>query len=115
MAIKSCCEYLQGLRFKLHSFGIPVDMPCYIFGDKILVLSNCTHPDSVLQKKSLSIAYHFVREGVAAGEWQTAYINTENNCADIISKDLPGGLKRHKVTSMILHHVYDYDRGRLQV
>ena len=109
MAMKACCEYLRGLRFKLRSFGIPVDTPCYIFGDNKSVLSNTSIPDSVLQKKSLSIAYHFVREGVAANEWLTAYVNTDDNCADMLSKSLPGGQKRRKFTGMILHHVFDYD------
>jgi hypothetical protein len=109
MAMKSCCEYLRGLRFKLRSFGIPVDSPCYVFGDNKSVLSNASIPDSVLQKKSLSIAYHFVREGTAANEWLTAYINTNDNCSDMLSKSLPGGAKRRKFTCMILHHVYDYD------
>ena len=109
MAMKACCEYLRGLRFKLRSFGIPVDTPCYIFGNNKSVLSNTSIPDSVLQKKSLSIAYHFVREGVAANEWLTAYVNTDDNCADMLSKSLPGGQKRRKFTGMILHHVFDYD------
>ena len=109
MAMKSCCEYLRGLRFKLRSFGIPVDMPCYIFGDNKSVLSNTSLPDSVLQKKSLSIAYHFVREGTAADEWRTTYVNTDDNCADMLSKSLPGGWKIRKFTSMVLHHVYDYN------
>ena len=104
MAMKTCCEYLRGLRFKLRSFGIPVDMPCYVFGDNKFSL-----PDSVLNKKSLSIAYHFVREGTAANEWLTTYVNTDDNCADMLSKSLPGGWKRRKFTGMILHHVYDYD------
>ena len=108
MAMKSCCEYLRGLRFKLRSFGIPVELPCFIFGDNKSVLSNTSIPDSVLQKKSLSIAYHFVREGAAANEWLTSYVNTDDNCANMLSKSLPGGQKRRKFTCMILHHVFDF-------
>ena len=66
-------------------------MPCYIYGDNKSVLSNLSLPDSVLNKKSLSIAYHFIREGTAANEWLTAYVNTDDNCADMLSKSLPGG------------------------
>ena len=35
MAMKHCCEYLRGLRFKLRSMGIPVDHPSFVFGDNI--------------------------------------------------------------------------------
>ena len=109
MAMKQVCEYLRGLRFKLRSMGIPVDFPCYVFGDNKSVLVNGSQPYSVLKKKSNSIAYHFVREGSAANEWILTYVNTDDNCADMLSKSLPGGRKRRKFTCMILHHVYDYD------
>jgi hypothetical protein len=109
MAMKHCCEYLRGLRFKLRSMGIPVDFPCYVFGDNKSVLVNGSQPFSVLKKKSNSIAYHYVREGSAADEWRLSYVNTNDNCADMLSKHLAGGQKRRRFTSMILHHVYDYD------
>jgi hypothetical protein len=61
IAMKQCCEYLRGLRYKLQMMGIPVDGPAYIFGDNQSVLANTTIPESVLKKKSQSIAYYFVR------------------------------------------------------
>ena len=67
-AMKECCEYLRGLRYKLRMMGIPVDLPSYIFGDNQSVLVNSSIPTSTLKKKACSIAYHFVREGVTADE-----------------------------------------------
>ncbi len=69
VALKTCCEYIRGLRYKLRMMGIPVDLPTYIFEDNQSVLKNSTLPDFVLQKKSSSIAYHFIREGVPRREW----------------------------------------------
>jgi hypothetical protein len=71
VAIKQCCEYRRGLRYKLRMMGIPVNGRCYICGDNQTVLANTTEPGSTL-KKSQSIAYHFVREGVANVEWRTS-------------------------------------------
>ena len=65
VTMKHCCEYIRGLRYKLRMMGIPVEGPAYIEGDKKSVLENTTIPDSTLNKKSQSIAYHFVREGAA--------------------------------------------------
>lgn len=48
--------------------GIPCDDPTYIYGDNQSVLKNSSMPDSMLKKKSNSIAYNFVREGVAMKE-----------------------------------------------
>ena len=69
IAMKQCCEYLHGLRYKLCMMGIPCDQPSHIYGDNQSVLANTTMLDSTLKKKSQSIAYHFVHEGSAHGEW----------------------------------------------
>ena len=105
IAMKSCCEYLRGLRFKLRMMGIPVEGFSYIFGDNKSVLSNTQKPHSVLNKKSSSMAYHFVREGVAKNEWRTAYLNTNHNPADIFTKYLSAGDKRTRFTGYFLHYV----------
>ena len=65
VAMKQCCEYIRGLRYKLRMMGIPVEGPMYIYGDNQSVLAI---PDSTLKKKSQSIAYHFVHDGVAKDE-----------------------------------------------
>jgi hypothetical protein len=72
VAMKQLCKYLRGLRYKLRMMGIPVLGPTYIQGDNQSVLANTTIPESTLKKKNQSIAYHFVREGVARGEWRTS-------------------------------------------
>jgi Reverse transcriptase (RNA-dependent DNA polymerase) len=105
-AMKQCCEYLRGLRYKLRMMGIPVYEPAYISGDNQSVLANTTNPDSTLKKKSQSIAYHFVREGVARGEWRTSYVNTHDNEADLLTKTLPSGEKRRGFVRNLLHHIF---------
>ena len=104
--MKQCCEYLRGLRYKLRMMGIPVEGPAYIQGDNQSVLANTTIPDSTLKKKSQSIAYHFVREGAARDEWRTAYVNTHDNEADLLTKVLPFGAKRVGFVRNILHHIF---------
>jgi hypothetical protein len=106
VAMKQCCEYLRGLRYKLRMLGIPVDGPAYIFGDNQSVLANTSIPESVLKKKSQSIAYHFVREGVARDEWRTTYINTNENEADLLTKVLPNGAKRQGFVAKLIHHIF---------
>ena len=106
IAMKQCCEYLCGLRYKLHMMGIPVYGPCYIQGDNQSVLVNTSIPESALKKKSQSIAYHFVREGVARDEWRTAYVSTKYNGADLLTKVLPNGEKQKVFVCNILHHIF---------
>ena len=68
---------------------MPVIGPAFVHGDNQSVLANATIPDSTLKKKCQSIACHFVREGVAKDEWRTAYINTEDNPADLLTSSAP--------------------------
>jgi hypothetical protein len=105
VAMKQACEYVRGLRYKLRMMGIKVDEPTFIFGDNKSVLYNTTSPGSTLKKKSNAIAYHFVREGVARDEWRTAYVGSDDNVADMLTKPLSGP-KRVKFVRMMLQHIY---------
>ncbi len=107
LAMKHCTEYIRGLRYKLRMMGIAISGPTYIYGDNQSVLANTSKPESVLKKKSNSIAYHFVREGCARDEWRTTYVNTNFNPADLLTKPLASGEKRRRFVSMLLHHIYD--------
>ena len=86
--------------------GIPVEGPMCIYRENQSVLANTTIPDSTVKKKFQSIAYHFVREGVARAEWRTSYINTHDNEADLLTKQLPHGEKRKGFVSNLLHHIF---------
>ena len=63
--MKQAAEYLRSLRYNLGMFGIPVDKPGFIYYDNQLVIVNALSPESTLNKKSQSIAFHFIREGCA--------------------------------------------------
>ena len=106
IAMKQLCEYLRGLRYKLRMMGITCYGPAYIQGDNQSVLANASIPDSVLKKKSQSLAYHFIREGCAYGEWMTLYIHTSENKANLLTKTLPYGDKRRRFVRSLLHHIY---------
>ena len=67
--------------------GIPGEGQICIYGDNESVLGNTSIPDSTLKMKSQSIAYHFVREGVARDEWRTSYVNTDDNEADLLTSN----------------------------
>ena len=95
--MKQCCEYLKGLRYNLRMMDIPVYNPCLIYGENQSVLCNTTNvPDSMLKKKTASVAHHFMRERVSFDEWRTTFINAKENPADILTKNLPTGLNRYR-------------------
>ena len=86
--------------------GIPVNNPCFVYGDNQSVLWNTSHPGSTLKKKSSGVAYHFVREGVSSDQWRTTYINTKLNPADLFTKLLKAGSDRYRKVKMLLYDIY---------
>ena len=104
IAMKQAMEYVRGLRYKLRMFGIPVDEPAFVYGDNQSVLVNTTMPQSTLNKKMHSCAYHFIREGCARDEWRATYISTHANIADLMTKPLSGE-KRWGFVRALLHHI----------
>lgn len=106
LAMKHCCEYLKGLRYKVRMMGIPLEHCCFVYGDNKSVLYNTTLPDSTLKKKSHSVAYHYVREGCATDEWRTAYIRSNENCSDICTKSLPSGIDRKNKVRSVMYDIY---------
>ena len=71
-------------------FGIAIDGPTNTFCDNNSVVQNVTRPESVLQKKNNSIAYHKVRESVASTAMRgVLHEPGATNLADVLSKWLP--------------------------
>ena len=95
IAMKIAMEMIEGLRYKLRMFGVPLDGPANVFGDNQSVISNASVPESPLKKKHVAICYHRVREACASGAIRIAKEDTESNLSDIFTKNLP--FPRHKV------------------
>ena len=106
IAMKQCCMYLWGLQYKMRMMGIPCELPVFIFSDNQSMFANTTIPNSTLEKKSQSIAYHFVREGTTKDEWRTWSMNMHNNEVDLLTKLLPNGEKRKGLVRNLLHHIF---------
>ena len=64
MAMKTAVEMIEGLRYKLRAFGVPVDGPAFLFCDNQSVVFNASTPESALKRKHNAIAYHKVRASV---------------------------------------------------
>jgi hypothetical protein len=111
VAMKQATEAARGLRYKLRMMGIEIDGPTYTYGDNMSVIHNTQRPESTLKKKSNAICYHFMRESVAMGETLTGHVKSEDNPADICTKVIPGGIKRDRLTEMILYFATNLSDG----
>jgi hypothetical protein len=72
----------------LRSLGVVLNGPALILGDNMSVVLNTTVPSSVLKKKHNRIAYHRVREAIAARIMRFAYIKCEEHVSDMLTKPL---------------------------
>jgi hypothetical protein len=71
--------------------GIGIDGPAMMFCNNKLVIINTTMPSSQLKKKHDEVAYHQVRETIAAGIINFFHIPSVSNFADVLTKPLSGG------------------------
>jgi hypothetical protein len=67
IAAKTAVDMIEGLRYKLRMLGITIDGPTNLFGDNQSVVVSATQALSTLKKKHNAIAFHRVRESLAAG------------------------------------------------
>ena len=85
-AMKTAVELTEALRYKLRMFGVPIDGPTSVFCDNEAVYKITVLPESTLNRKHHSIAYHRCREAVAAQTIQVAKEGTLNDLADLFTK-----------------------------
>ena len=103
MAMKTAVEMTEGLRYKLRMMGVPLDGPANVMADNMSVVKNTSIPESVLKKKSNSIAYHYVRERAAAGMILVRHERTDSNIADILTKIQPHSVRERLLRLLFMH------------
>ena len=70
--------------------GIPITGPNQILCDNNSVVLNTTLPSSTSKKKNNAIAYHKLREAVAAKIINVKHISGQDNVADTLTKPTLG-------------------------
>jgi hypothetical protein len=81
-------EHVIAMRYNMRMLGIAVQAPTVMLIDNMLVVINSSIPSSTIKKKHNSIAYHKVREAVAAGIVKVTHVNSTVNIADLLTKAL---------------------------
>ena len=93
--MKSYVSAIETLRFKLRIFGVPVEGLAHVYCDNQGVVNNSSKVESTLDKKQNSVAYHYVRNVVAASIITVAWIKSTDNLADALTKMLPEVNRNH--------------------
>jgi hypothetical protein len=88
VASRLATELILEVRYMLRSLGVALDGPALMLGDNMSVVLKTTVPSSVLKKKHNAIAYHRVREAIAARIMRFEYFKSEENVSDALTKPL---------------------------
>ncbi|CAJ1931864.1 unnamed protein product, partial [Cylindrotheca closterium] len=101
-ALKTGVELVEGLVYKLQMMGVPIDGHCHTLVDNNSVVMNASRPESVLKKKSNSVAYHYVRSKCASDLIWVAWEGTKTNLADTLTK-IHTGRERARLMGFIMY------------
>jgi hypothetical protein len=99
--MKIALEMNSALRYKLRMMGVPIEGASNTFGDNASVIKNVTLPESTLNKRHNSIAYHKCREECACGAARVAHEAGKENCSDGLTKCLAGPAFHAFATSVL--------------
>lgn len=92
----------EGLWMRLFlaslNFSFPAPFPMLCDNQSTLKMANTDTSSS--RSKHINVRYHFIREKVADGTFETAWIPTADMIADIFTKPLPFPLFSHHHTSL---------------
>jgi hypothetical protein len=88
MAASAAAREALWLRKLLGDFEIHVDC-ISIMGDNQAALHMLKHPVASMRSKHIDIMHHFARERMERGEVNFEYVRTDEQLADIFTKQLP--------------------------
>ena len=104
VAARIATDMAVELTYNLQMIGVPLDGSILMLGDNKSVVINTTIPSSALKKKHNAIAYHRVREAIAARIVRFCHIDTQVNIADVLTKPLVGPTFHQLVSPLLFRN-----------
>jgi hypothetical protein len=109
VAARIAAEMVMEIRYALRMLGVPFDGPTTMYGDNKAVILNTSVPSSMLKKKHNAVAYHRVREAIAANILVFLHISTKENVADVLTKPLAAVLFHALLVHILFRHRLNND------
>eukprot|EP00957_Ditylum_brightwellii_P024788 1873245-Ditylum_brightwellii.AAC.1 len=100
VALCIAIDLVEGLRYKLRMFGVPLEGEANVFCDNKFVIKNSTISESQLKKMHQAMCWHRAWEAVASSIYLIWHETSETNVADLFTKFL-GPQHRKELLSMI--------------
>jgi hypothetical protein len=91
----ACSEGAKDIKFVvqvLMSMGIPVKLPVIVRVDNVGAIFMAENVTTSARTRHVDVRYHFVREFVEDGFIKIIFVRSEENTADIFTKNVTGAL-----------------------
>ena len=96
MALSDCAKDCAWFKTLFTELGIPIDF-VPLHGDSCGTIFNTQNPVTQKGIKHIDIRYHYIREQLDMGTLQLFYVPTNENTADMFTKNLgPTAFLRHR-------------------
>ena len=99
MAISDCSRQVSWMRNIFMELGIPL-APIPIYGDNQGSIFIGSNPVQEIRTKHIDIRYHYVRECIARKKIEIFFVPSEDNPADLFTKNL-GHIKFNKFRALL--------------
>ena len=86
VAVKTATAQIMDMRYTLRNLGVPIKSNSYMFGDNRSVVTSATLLHSTLSKRHNILAFHRIREAIAAKIIDFHWLQSEYNFSDMLSK-----------------------------
>ena len=86
VAAETATEQIMDIRLTLRYLGAPIGAKSFLFGDNRSVVTSATLPHSTLTKRHNILAFHRVREAIAAKLMAFYWLQSAYNLSDMFSK-----------------------------
>ena len=86
VAAKTATEQIMDIRQALRYLGAPIGAISFLFGDNRSVATSATQPHSTFTRRHNILAFHRVREAIAAKLMAFYWIQSAYNLSDMLSK-----------------------------
>jgi hypothetical protein len=95
VALTPCVQSGIALQSALRHLNIVTPIPHVIWCDNNGSISLASNTSHHTHAKHIDIKYHFIRSHVESGNFELIHVDSEENCADILTKPLPSGSHHH--------------------